>query len=623
MSVTQNLSKACLGGALAMGAIAGLSEALGLLGLGRLWIQRPASLLVSGTVVVALASLPAAVIAPERSVRGGIGAAALFLLGVAGALAVVTDPPPFQEPPWYSGSILAALGLVGVLAGLWFAMRRLPVLAWSGLAVAPVFAMSHRDSLPEVGPGGGGDNLLIVTLDTTRADHMSAYGYERPTSPHFDALAAQGALFEAAIAPIAVTGPSHTSLMTGSGTWDHDTLLNGIPMPRDRQTLAQSLRAQGYSTGAFVSAYVLDGKYGFSQGFEVYDDDFSALPGWERLLPGRVQAAARRRMSPNQVLERRGDLTVDQAISWLEKQQGPWMLWVHLFDAHGPYTPPPPYDTLYYAGDPRDPAHDSMAQVQNVAPYLERSLEGVRDVDWVVAQYDAEITFADAQLGRLLDAVGPGEDTLVLISADHGESLGEHGVWFNHGDDLFDASTHIPVAMRYPGHIEPGTRVSGLVEISDLAPTVYELLEVPAPESVAGDSLAGSWEGRSVARGLAYDREANLAARELDPTQRPTLRLVGLRSQDSLFVRRESEAFGDALYRWEADPAGEVQGMEQTQPTCALCPVTDRDQAALFPMEVQALSQQADALLSGDAARSGAELSPEDRAMLEALGYME
>jgi hypothetical protein len=253
-----------------------------------------------------------------------------------------------------------------------------------------------------------------------------------------------------------------------------------------------------------------------------------------------------------------------------------------------------------------------MEKVQNVAPYLVDSLEGITDVDYVVAQYDGEIAFADAQLGRLLEGVeSRGESTLILVNADHGEALGEQGVWFNHGDDLFDASTHIPAAMRFDGVIPPGTQVQGLVEVSDFAPTLYSLLGVQAPDEVEGVDLSVDWQGRTQARGLAFDREANLAARASDPTHRPTLRLAGLRSANSLFIRRESSKFSDALYRSESEGS------------CALCPVSDHSQAQEFPMEVQALAQQADALLNGDAERSAAELTPEERAMLEARGYME
>lgn len=603
-------------GAAGVGALLGFSEAIGVAWLGRLWLPEPGALLVLTALAVAALSAPFGLLAKGRTVAAGIGLGAVGWGLSSGVLAVVTDPPPFQAPPWYSGSVLAALTLLVLTVLAVLALRRFPSLGWTGLVALPFAAATHYNpgaqGTGDRGAAASAPNLLIVTLDTTRADHMGAYGYARDTSPVFDALATEGVLFKAAIAPIAVTGPSHTSLHTGSGTWSHNTLLNGIPMPADRPTIASTLKAEGYATGAFVSAYVLDGKYGFAQGFSTYDDDYSVIPGWDRSLPGRLQAGLVRRFNPHQVLERKGDDTVDHALGWLDKQEGPWFLWVHLFDAHGPYEPPAPYDTRYYEGDPRDPSNSSMEQVQNVAPYLVESLRGITDVDYVVAQYDGEIAFADAQLGRLLEGVeGRGESTLILVNADHGEALGEQGVWFNHGDDLFDASTHIPAAMRFDGVIPPGTQVEGLVEVSDFAPTLYTLLGVEAPVEVEGMDLSADWEGRPQARGLAFDREANLAAREIDPSHRPTLRLAGLRSASSLFIRRESTEFSDALYR------SEVEG------SCALCTVSDRDQAQEFPMEAQTLAQKADALLNGDAERSAAELTPEERAMLEALGYME
>jgi arylsulfatase len=520
-----------------------------------------------------------------------IGWAALGLL-----LSITEDPPPFQQAAWWVDSPVAALGVVVVAGGAWAATKWVP---WIGALLLPLALTQvlERESPPDV-PAATGPNVLLVTLDTTRADHTSAYGYERDTTPALAELAGQGTRFDAAYAPMAVTGPSHTTLLTGTGTWSHGTLLNGIPMPQDRRSLAEELQEQGWSTGAFVSAYVLEGRYGFRRGFETYDDDFERVEGLQHVRIGRLKATLVRRFRPDQVLERRGDRTVDEALAWRETQDGPWFLWVHLFDAHGPYEPPEPYASTWYQGDPRDPAHTSMDQVDNVASYLTPHLRGITDVDWVIAQYDGEIAYADAQLARLLDGVDLTQ-TVVVVSGDHGESLGEGGVWFNHGDDLFDAATRVPLVVAGPG-IPAGQVVSTPVELGDVAPTVYGALGLAAPDSVEGQSLLAS--ARTEARMLAYDRPANLQARELDPTQRPTFRVVGLRSDRSLFLHREAPGWDDALY--VAD--------------CADCPLVVTTEPA--PL---VLVDRAGRLLTGDAARSAVEMSEEERLRLEALGYLQ
>src|SRR5262249_26222011 len=150
-----------------------------------------------------------------------------------------------------------------------------------------------------------------------------------------------------------------------------------------------------------------------ARGFDVYDDDFAGSGVWAKTSPGALLAMARRHFHPDDILERRGDRTADAALAWLARPRDrPFFLWVHRYDRPGPYAPRPPWDTRYYEGDPRDPGHHSMDRVAGVAPYLRASLAGITDADWVVAQYEGEISFADQQARRIVDAAG--EDTLVV-----------------------------------------------------------------------------------------------------------------------------------------------------------------------------------------------------------------
>ena len=564
---------------------------------GTLWLPSGVGLVLAAAAYGAVLMSPVGVVGTTRA-QGIAAAAAVLALAELGLL-VTIDAPPFQEAPWYVGSLPLLVGGVLVLGAWLVGQRRVPLLA----ALAPAVLVVPLLGV-EAGSGpvteAQGQSVLLVTLDTTRADHIGAYGHAAARTPNLDRLADEGTRFDAAFANVAVTGPSHTSMLGGRGTWSHGTLLNGIPVPDEERLLAERLRDEGYATGAFVSAYVLDGDYGFRRGFDVYDDDFSSWKGSSGLLPRRAEAALIRRFAPDEVLERRGDRTTDAAVDWLEQQDGPWFLWVHLFDPHGPYDPPDGY--IVYEGDPHSPEHTSMQQVDlaETAPYLRKTLEGITDVDYVLAAYDGEIQFADEQVGRLLQAAGP--DALVVVTGDHGESFGEHGVWFDHGDDVFDASLRVPFIVRHP-ELPRGVD-DRLVELNDVTPTILDLLGLDVPQGLDGQSLRTSQ--RVAARSLCYDRVANVQLRSKEIGARPTMRMAGLRSANSLFVRREHADIADAFYRGEGD------GFQL---------VSEVDVASEH--DLGPLVEQADRLLSGDASRSATELSAAERARLEALGYLE
>lgn len=616
-------------GAALVGALWGFGEALGVVLGGRLWLPQPLGLVVTGALAGAALAGPVGALFARILRRGGPSAGAwcgfVVLLALELSLAVVSDPPPFQAAPWWVGNPVAlVLGLSALLLAAALGAR-----APSPMALLPLLlslhAVARQRPEPVIAPPvDGKPNVLVVTLDTVRADHLSPYGYTRIKTPNLEKLAAEGVLFENAFAAIGATGPSHTTLWTGRGTWSHGVLLNGVPAPAELPTLAEGLRDAGYRTGAFVSAYVLEAKIGLDRGFTVYDDDLSGARGSAALLPVRLYAATYRHFFPDAILERRGGDTTDLALDWLRRGPAdrPWLLWVHLFDAHGPYAPPPPYDAMYHAGDGRDPAVHSMEKVTNIAWYLERSLAGVTDLDWVIAQYDGEISYLDAQLGRLLDAVeasGQADNTLVVVLADHGESLGEHGVWFNHGDDLYDPTLRIPLMMRWTGRLPAGARVPGVVEMVDVLPTLGELLGINVPEG-DGRSRVGAWESEAVtgvARSMAFDREANVRGRATGEIQRPTWRMVGLRGPDSLFVHREADS--DELYLGVRG-AGAYAAMPETD---AIAGFGGTPEGAAT---LELLRGQAKQLLSAGAhgvERSGVELSEEEREKLKALGYIE
>jgi arylsulfatase A-like enzyme len=616
------VSSACAGAVVAGGAL-GLADALGVLVRGGMSPDTGdrVALCALGACAGAGLALPGAVLArgassvAEARARGAIGGA-WGLGAVALALAWFTDPAPFTQGLPAQGSVPVFVAMLGVgavaLAGALRACRaargrRVLVVgvaaAALGVAVAPATATSGVPVPVAVAPSRR-PNVLLVTLDTARADRFGCYGGTADTR-HVDRLAREGVRFAQAYGVAPVTGPSHASMLLGAGPWDHGVLLNGVPLPTDRPTLAELLAAHGWRTGAFVSAYVLDGALGFRRGFEVYDDSFAWLPGSDRLLAGRLRGAVARRAGAAEPLERRGADTVDAALRWLEGQRAPWFLWVHLFDPHGPYAPPPPWDTRYVSGDPTDPANPSMRQVGELPAYMRDSLRGITDVGWVRAQYDGEISYADSQLGRLLGALdsrGEAADTLVAVLADHGESLGEHGTWFTHGDDVARASVHVPFVLRGPG-VPAGGVSDSPVEGSDLAPTLLARLGLAVPARMTGrDALASLLSGRGdippqrppdvAARALCFDRASNRAGRAAGTLSRPRWRIAGLHAADGHLQHREV----DHSDGWEG----------------------------AIPTSPEAWQARARAVLDGaDTDRSAAEVDVDTRARLEALGYVD
>lgn len=443
------------------------------------------------------------------------------------------SPPPHLTQTAWRGEWWVPL-LCVLIVGVWFRCLGLRwVRGLSGLALIPLYIGVLGDS--EVLPSGTeaaeaqAPNLLVVSVDTLRADHLGAYGNLTVQTPHVDALAQEGVLFEQAYAPIAVTGPSHAAMLTGAGPWRTGMLLNGVALPTEWPTIASLLHERGYATGAFVSAYVLDGALGFSRGFQIYDSSFGALRGLELTALGRVFAMLGRRHDPHEVLERSADATVEQALNWLNDRDGrPFFAWVHFFDPHGPYQPPSPWDEAYYTGDPKAAAHTSMDAVTDIAPYLKDSLAGIRDVDWVKAQYAGEVSFVDAQLGRLLahlESQGRMDNTVILFVGDHGESLGEDGVWFNHGGDLERSALKVPMVLRWPERVPAGVRIESPVGLVDVAPTVLGLLGVPVAAADGLDLmplLDGAELNRSGVRSVCYDRSVNLAERAIGRIVKPT-----------------------------------------------------------------------------------------------------
>ena len=294
-------------------------------------------------------------------------------------------------------------------------------------------------------------NVVLITIDTLRADHLGCYGYKQIRTPNIDGLAADGTRFERAFAVVPVTLPSHTTMLTGtypmlSGMHD----FSGNKLSPQQMTLASFLKQAGYRTGAVVGAAVLDSRFGLNQGFDFYYDHFD----FSRLDETNLDE-----------MERPGNVVADTALDWLtQNSQKQFFLWMHLYDPHFPYHPPEPYASEYAA-----------------------------------RPYDGEIAFADAQVGRLLRFLkekGIYQNTIIVLSGDHGESLGEHGEK-THGFFIYNATMHVPLIIHLPTIPRSGI-ASDPVSLVDLMPTIIDALGVDVPTQVQGRSLLSAMKGDAV-----------------------------------------------------------------------------------------------------------------------------
>ncbi len=307
----------------------------------------------------------------------------------------------------------------------------------------------HEDKRPSV---------LLVTLDTVRADHLGCYGYPVDTTPTIDRLSREGVRCAAAVAQAPETNASHATIMTSLYPYEHRAA-NAIPLHATHATLAEVLRGHGYPTAAFVSGWPLVARAsGLDRGFEVYDD---------------VMEIA---VDEDEEVERRADRTIDRALGWLGTlRDEPFMLWVHLYDPHAPYAPPAPFDTL-------TSAHPA-APVPAVVPPDELPSEAVTDsLRAFLSAYDGEIAFADHHLGRLLEALSPRKSQnplLIVVTSDHGESFGEHGYYFDHLAQIYEPLVRVPLVFWAPGLLPRGVVFEELVELADVAPTVCSVLGIP------------------------------------------------------------------------------------------------------------------------------------------------
>jgi len=391
-------------------------------------------------------------------------------------------------------------------------------------------------------------NVVLISIDTLRADRLGCYGYAGAETPAFDALARQGTLFRRAYSPLPLTLPAHATMLTGLEPPAHGLVDNGLTaVALGAPTLAERLQAAGYDTAAFVAAFVLNRVFGLDRGFDLYDDGPPAETELQGLFHGVADARER----------------LDAALAWLARPRArPFFLFLHLYDVHAPHVAPGPF-ARRFASRP----------------------------------YDGEVAYVDSQVRRLLDVLearGLASHTLVILTADHGESLGDHGEQ-THGILVYDATLHVPLILRLPGNVPAGRVVEDPVGLADLTPTVLDLLGLPPSGPSHGRAQLGSRSGGA----RVLWAQSDYAARHYGWAR--------LRS-----VRRDRWKFIDAprpeLYDVSRDPA-ETRDVASEQPA-----VVAEMASVLARLEVEL----------GRARPAAPPTGPDDetRGRLAALGYV-
>lgn len=435
-------------------------------------------------------------------------------------------------------------------------------------------------------------NLLVIVIDAQRADHVSSYGYGRSTTPGLDAFFARGVRFANAVAASNRTSTSMASFWTGQLPSRHRVFRRGDVLPQRFATLAELLTARGYRTAAWCPNPSLDRKLGHAQGWQSYDDEImedTGGPAWQRWETATAINAA--------------------ALPWIaEKPRQPFLAWLHYRDVHGPYVPPPPYDTMFPAKTKRAM---SPAEVAARPGYLTLAGDG-NDLQYYVSRYDGDTRYADDKIAGLLaelDRRGVLANTVVVVTADHGEAFLDHGQW-NHDETLYQEELHVPLVI-----VRPGTRprvVERVVSSLDLFPTLLELAGAP-PVPSDGQSLVPLLDGDDAryTRQRAHSESRGRWGSIQQATRDARWKVVFNDSLAAWFLGSPLE-----LYDLRADP-GERHDLADTERGRAILLADDHRMVAAAPLAPGSLAER-----QPPEAPPG-KLAPDLARKLESLGYVD
>jgi len=440
----------------------------------------------------------------------------------------------------------------------------------------------------------GHTNILLITVDALRADRLGTYGHTNATSPNIDALAASGAVFEYALAPKGSTWPSLATILTGVYPVTHGVRYNGMALASEHDTLAEMLAPAGYTSAVFIA----NGGNQKWEGFET-----------------------------RQIIkeEPRDRGVTDAALPWIDQHAGEkFFLWLHYFAPHGPYTPMNEFDAFTdpkYSGD-IDGAYDTLTRVFVRKEKLEDA-----DLAYINGLYDGEVLTADHEISRVIEKVaslGLLNDTLIVISADHGEEMYDHHNYFHHQASLYEGTLRVPLIVRLPGKVPAGTRCATPVSVVDIVPTVLDIAGVPHPQNLQGKALTPVFEGQALDRGPIFGEWGDKMLYVRTATHKYIYNPSGFQPP----VKREREAADSAqtrnrehtlpmknqeLYDVTSDPK-ELKDLSETSPELRAT-LQDQLKSGYIEKYGWKLENKAEEDLQN-------QLDDETRKELEALGYV-
>ncbi len=337
-------------------------------------------------------------------------------------------------------------------------------------------------------------NIILITIDTLRYDHLSCYGFERKTSPAADALAEDGVLFETAIVPLPKTTPSLFSILSGLYPKTHKVCTLGMMLSDKITLIPEVLKEKGYHTGGIVGQYNCNRKFGFMQGFDFYDDEFVYMTDkTHKNVGGRFHPES----------ERRAEYVTEKSIEWIEsvmESPDPFFIWMHYMDPHAAYDPPDKYSD-YFSGSTKMSANSYYgAKIPERKIHSQAKVHGISDYDFYLNKYDGEIAYLDSYLEKFFNFLKEEElyeDSLIIFTADHGEYMGEHKgrvSYFSHGLTLFDSEIRVPLIIKLPKNEYANKRIDNHASVIDIFPTVLSVIGESNSYS-DGKSLIGLIKG--------------------------------------------------------------------------------------------------------------------------------
>jgi arylsulfatase A-like enzyme len=433
--------------------------------------------------------------------------------------------------------------------------------------------------------GGGSDavgsprHVVLISLDTTRADQLGLYGNPTVKTPHLDRLAAESIVLDDFMTVVPTTLSAHVSLFTGQYPHTHGTPRNGFLVNEQNVMLPEILAERGFVTAGFAGSFALEGRFNFAQGFEHYDEAFERFAGQD----GRLQN------------ERSAESVTRAVVDYLDRSGIPenLFLFVHYFDPHAPYEAPPPYDTMY---DPSGRAElPDWTTVRHEGLVKPGSQDEV--ADRLARQYAAEISYMDHHLGTLLDELrerGVLDDALLFVTSDHGENFWEHGAVFDHGWSTYQTTMRGVGIIRLPRTALAGTRIGGVAANIDIMPTVLEYLSIPLPEGIDGEPIDLT---RAAAEPLDRVRFGQAAKPwqevETDPRWTNMMKARCVRSGKYKLVQ-VPYAGREELYDLEADPAEQIDLLARADPATEAAARGLRDQLEVWAASARPLPSRFD-----------------------------